>query len=400
MTPFPLDVLVVPAAAIFLVTLLVSLRVTRSAAIAISLGFIKAGVFCWYFGTVFDGTYTFIDDWTYFERGVLLLREDVRISNLVDNWQLVLMLGGGDHFVYYLYNTYAFRLFGAYYFAPVALNILLTVPIAYLGARLAHKELNLSARTSAGLYVFLLLHPDILTWSSLINGKDVLVLLLHIVLLYAVALYLRGRLRRALFVGLPAVLILFFLRFYVPLLFAIALIASVMIRRRLTWRMIGYVFLSLMLVAGFALWIGTSTFSYAADLMRQHFVNPAFGFIRMALTPVPFNTEDAFSFLNIPAALHWMLFPFFLAGAHRVWRMHTPFSKFFMAYVAVFMGLYAVFGELQGPRHRVQLDFAWAVFQYIGVLGFLRWMQRPDALAPLLAARRQEALKNKQWVQQ
>jgi hypothetical protein len=399
-SPFPIDVLILPAAAIFLATVIVSLRATRSPVVALMLAFVKAGIFFWYFSFVFDGTFTFLDDWTYVNRGMELYRADVRLSNLAENWQLLLIIGGGDHFLYYLYNAYAMRLFGEYYFAPVALNAVLTVPIAYLGARLAQRELGVGESTATGLYVFLLLHPDILSWSSLINAKDILVLLLHIVLLNAVAHYLHGHLKRALLVGLPAVALLFFLRFYVPLLFAVALIASIVIRRRISRRTVGYVSLSLLLLAGFALWIGTGIFGYAVDLLRQHFVNPVFGFVRMALTPVPFNTEDAFVFLNFAAAIHWLLFPFVFLGAYRIWLLGTPFTKFFVTYVAVFMGLYAVFGELQGPRHRVQLDFAWAVFQYVGVLRFLRWVQKPDAFAPLFAARKQGALKNRRWAQQ
>jgi hypothetical protein len=368
--------LIAPVVTIFLIVAVVSFRVTRWPVASLLFGFIKAGIFCWYFAALFDGTYTFLDDWTYFEYGVLLYREGVRISNLADHWQLLLVLGGGDHFLYYLYNAYAFRLFGEYYFAPVAVNVILTVLIAYFGARLACKELGAKTVTVAGLYAFLLLHPDIVSWSSLMNGKDILVLLLHIALLYAGSLCLHGNLKRALLVALPVVFILFFLRFYVPLFFSAALIASIVIRRRIGWRTVGYVVMSLLLLAGFALWVGAGRFVYAADLLLQHFVNPFFGFIRMALTPVPFKTDDAFAFLNMAAAVHWLLFPFAFIGAYRIWVMHTPFTKFFIAYVVVFMALYAVIGELQGPRQRVQLDFAWALFQYVGLLTFVRWTQR------------------------
>ena len=54
--------------------------------------------------------------------------------------------GRRPHFVYYLYNTYAFRIFGEGYYAPVACNNLLTPLIAYLGTRLAVREFGLTPR--------------------------------------------------------------------------------------------------------------------------------------------------------------------------------------------------------------------------------------------------------------
>ena len=177
----------------FFATLVVSFKFTRNPAISILLAFVKAGIFIAYFGFVFNGTFTFLDDWSYLEGGRELLLEGVGITTLAKNWQYARMIGQGDHFVYYLYNSYALRIFGEGYFAPVAFNILLTIAIAYFGARLAVVEFGMSKQTSRWFYLFLLLHPDILAWSNIMNGKDMLALLLHVLLLTAVSIYLRGQ---------------------------------------------------------------------------------------------------------------------------------------------------------------------------------------------------------------
>lgn len=58
----------------------------------------------------------------------------------------------------------------------------------------------------------------------------------------------------------------------------------------------------------------------------------------------------------------------------------------FIAYLLVFVGLYAVFGELQWPRHRVQLDYAGAILQFIGVMAVLKRAQLGSSLKRVATA--------------
>jgi hypothetical protein len=125
--------------------------------------------------------------------------------------------------------------------------------------------------------------------------------------------------------------------------------------------------------------IGESAFQFATSSLQENFVNPFYGFIRMLLTPIPFNAQREYAFLNFPALFHWMLMPFVVFGLIRLWRMNTRFSRFFIAYLLVFFSLYAVYWELQGPRHRVQMDYAWAILQFIGVMVALGVMKLKEA---------------------
>ena len=374
MKPFDLDLLFLPGFLIFIVTWCVAFYVTRSVVFSLPAAFLKAGIFFIYFGLLFDGTFTFLDDWRYVAGGMALLNEGVGLSNLVENWEFVLMTGGGDHFLYHLYNAYAFRFFGVGYYAPVAMNILLTVLVAWFGSILGAREFGLRGQWRKIFFMFLLLHPDILAWSNVMNGKDIFVLLLHVLLLSAASLYFQGRNNLAIAVAIPVVVILLFLRFYVPLLFSGVFVLHQLLAVKRQHHFYWFVGTTSLLLLGSLMTIGNLITSAWANL-QENIGNPIFGFVRMTLTPIPFNTELNYSFLDIPALFHWILMPMVAYGVISLMRRKkTPFIKFFLLYLVIFMGLYSVYSELQGPRHRVQLDFAWAVLQFIGIKQYLIWL--------------------------
>jgi hypothetical protein len=374
MHPFDLELLLKPGLLIFTATLWVAFLVTRSSVFSLSAALTKAGIFLVYFGVLFDGTFTFLDDWGYVNGGVEFVAEGIGLSNLDENWDFVLMTAGGEHFLYYLYNAYAFRFFGVGYYAPVALNILLTILIAWFGAIVGAREFGFTGQWKKLFFMFLLFHPDILAWSNVMNGKDILLLLLHVLLLLSASMFFRGRRFAALAIATPVVILLFFLRFYVPAIFATVLVVHQLfaVRRRhhLYWLLGGT---SILFVAIYSM-VGDLIQSAWLSL-QENLVNPVFGFVHMALTPIPFNSDVNYSFLDIPALLHWMLLPTMVYGVVLLMRREkSPFTRFFLLYLVAFMGLYSIYGELQGPRHRVQLDFALAALQFIGIKQCLIWL--------------------------
>lgn len=377
MNQYPIDALIWPAVAIFLVAVLVTIKFTGNPLLSVVVSLVKSGLFVYYFGFVFDGRYTFLDDWSYLEGGLKLSDYGIGVTSIVYEWDYLLMIGRGSHFVYYLYNAYAIRIFGEAYFAPVALNVILTIGVAHLGAKLALEEFAIGAKFSRYLYVFLMLHPDILSWSNVVNGKDILVLLLHVIVLKAAALYFRGQWVKAVWLAVPALTVLLFLRFYTPLLFSIALAAGVVVGGgRLGKGKAAASVLLLLAALYFALEDGG--FVQAVRALVSEARDPIYGFVRFVLTPIPFNTERSYEFLNISAIFNWACIPFLAYGLLRVWAFRTDYAKFFVAYALVFVSLYSVFGELQGPRHRVQLDYMIAVFQFLGLMAALRAWLRPS----------------------
>jgi hypothetical protein len=110
----------------------------------------------------------------------------------------------------------------------------------------------------------------------------------------------------------------------------------------------------------------------AFNLLLQDWVNPGYGIVRYLLTPIPFHTTEAYSFLDLPQVVYWGLVPFLIYGVYRVWQRRTLTARFIVIYFLLTVALYAIFGELQGPRHRYQLDGLIVLFQFLGVLGVFR----------------------------
>jgi hypothetical protein len=371
---FDIEFLFIPTLVIFFATLWIAFKVTSSVVFSVSAALIKSGVFMLYFGLLFDGTFTFLDDWGYLDLGYHLYSDGIGISNLMENLDFIKMLSGGEHYGYSLYNSYAFHLFGFGYYAPVALNILVTILIAWFGANLADIEFGFNGVWKKWFFAFLLFHPDIFAWSNVMNGKDTLVLLLHVLLLRSVSMYFRGQLIAGLGLAVFVCWILLNLRFYVPVLFGSAFGLSLFLTqkkyRKPLPRFVGFIVL---VAAGL---LGDFDLQENLTDIRENYVNPLYGFIHFILTPIPFGTSIEYSFLDMPALIHWLLIPFTILGLITILKQPSNYTRFFLLYLLIFVSLYSTYGELQGPRHRVQIDFAWAVLQFMGLKPFLHRILR------------------------
>ncbi|HEX7348934.1 MAG TPA: hypothetical protein VF264_04715, partial [Rhodanobacteraceae bacterium] len=186
--PFPLTALALPAIAILIGGFLLGLAFTRRVVLSSAIAALKAGLFVAYFGAVFDGTYTFLDDWRYLHVGELLARQHIGILDFFSHYHYVRSTVESANLSYYIYNASAIDVFGAGYYAPVAMNVLLTFMAAGLLMETARAGLGMSRRTSTGLFVFLALCPSILAWSTVTNMKDILVATATTAVVYAVAL--------------------------------------------------------------------------------------------------------------------------------------------------------------------------------------------------------------------
>jgi hypothetical protein len=362
--------LLFPALSILIVTLLSTLYVTKSLIAAISVALIKAGIFLVYFHFFFDGTFTFLDDISYVREASFYHDRGITVFNLFQNRYLIFAISG-NHFIYQIYNTYAFYIFGVGYFAPVALNSILMCFVALIGSRLAEVEFRLSGHLRIIFFLFLILYPSTTAWSSLVNAKDVLILFCHVSMLAGFSLLFRGKHWAGSAVLGTMTCITFFLRFYLPLMFALVFVVSASIGSS-GWRKLQLIALALALLTAVTFLVGLPTIADAYGKLLAKFSNPVYGLMRFSLTPVPLHTDPNYRFLEVPAIVHWFLFPFLLIGIPSIAMQRTPYSRFFIVYFLIFVGLYSVFVELQGPRHRVQLNYAWALFEFAGLLTVLR----------------------------
>lgn len=369
--PFPLAALLPPTIVIVALGFALAFWFTRRAGVSLGVAAVKGGLFLTYFGYVFNGTYTFYDDWAYLSYGKQLLRDGVGILNLFHHYDFVRSTVKSANLFYYVYNASAMALFGPGYFAPVALNVLLTFIAAGMLTRAAELGLGMRRRTSVGLFAFLALAPSVLAWSTVANLKDILVATGTAGMVYAIALIEARRFKRALLVAGVWGLVLGVTRFYVPLLagaaFGAALLASPHGRRN-PWLWFGAAVALVIAMHG----LGHGSIAGALHELRARLGNPVKGIVRFIATPIPFHTQPEYAFLNLPQTAFWALLPLQFYGLVALWRHGTLTSRFIVLYCALLTVLYGAFPTLQGPRHRVQIDGLIAVCQYVGILALLR----------------------------
>jgi hypothetical protein len=361
--------LIVAALAVFVVGLVISGRVI-SLPTAIVVSAAKAMFPMLYFAYVFDGSWTFMDDWGYFEHGQVLMQSTYNPFSLLVHADALLslfVLAGGHHVLYDWYNFLAQWLLGSFYFAPVFFNVALTFGIAYMAYRMALLS-ECTKRYSQGLFVFLLLHWELLAWSSLVNLKDTLVLFLTVAFVYTGMLFIETRRKRYL-VGIVGLAFLFYwIRFYVPLILFLSAFAyffhSVPMRFKL-WSTI----LIGGLIAAYGSYAGWNELLGAAGTLGVG-SRIVLGSVKMALSPQPWSIDPEYSFLVLPSLLHWLLFFPTAIGCIMLWH-NVPRARALIVYLITALIVYgAGLDELQGPRHRVQLIFiyAWAQFHFVWYL--------------------------------
>lgn len=365
MKPFNIDLLLLPTFTIFICLIILVFLSTKSPVLSIILSTTKAILFIFYFGFIFDGTYTFLDDWTYIERGGVFFSKDIHFLNFFRDWDYLKIVSVGEHFVYYLYNSSSFFLFGEYYFSPVALNIILTGIIAHIAITIVRREFFLDYKTYLFFYCFIFFHPSIIAWSQICNLKDILVLCLHTSMLNGISLISHKKNLTGLITILITSSILYFIRFYVPLIFVLTLLITIILTKAKKRAMMPIVIISVLLYLS-QKYHGSSFFLNAADRININIIEFIYGFIRIIFTPIPFHTEDSYRFLNYPSLFNWIMFPSTLVGFFKLSKEKTFFCTFLCIYFLCFLSLYASYIDLQGPRHKVQLDFALCLFQFTG----------------------------------
>lgn len=323
-----------------------------------------------YFAFVFDGSWTFLDDWGYFDHGRVLVQSGYNPVSFLfhtDSLLTLFILVGGNHVLYDWYNFLTQWLFGGFYFAPVFLNVGLTFGIAWMGYRIALSSKS-PRQYAQGLFVFLLLQWELLAWSSLVNLKDTLVLFLTVALVYAGMQFIETR-RKRYIVGVAVLVILFYwIRFYVPLILLLSAFAYLLPSAPLRIKLWSTVLIG-GLVAGYGAYAGWDQLLAAAGTLTLG-SRIVLGTVKMALSPQPWSIDPNYSFLLLPALLHWILFVPTVIGCVMLWQ-DVPRARVLIVYLLTALVVYgAGLDELQGPRHRVQLIFmyAWAQFHFLWYL--------------------------------
>ena len=268
----------------------------------------------------------------------------------------------GHHVGYYVYNILAQLVFGEHYFSAVFCNVALTA-LAARGLLRLLRFVGAPRGYSLGVTTFFLVHWDVLAWSSFFNMKDPVVMTLS-VWLFVFALELVRELRLRSLLGFAFVCtVLYFFRWYVPVL-AGAGLGLWGVAHLSGWRR------NLLLGAGALVLVVVPLHGdFPVHLLQP--AGLADGAFKFALTPRPWGMSEGYRFLLFPAALHWLLAPVALYGALHLWRRH-PLARPLLLYVAVLFCFYAMVPRLHGPRHRFQCVFVLAWLQFHGLYACLR----------------------------
>lgn len=378
MHPFPLIELAWPAIFILTAGFAIAYAFTRRIILSYWITALKAGLFLAYFGLFFDGTYTFDDDLRYLDIGEQLAANGIGLMNIISHYKYIVSTVTGENIAYYVYNATAVDLFGAGYYAPVALNIVLTFIEAGLLMKAARNGLGMGRRAAIGLFAFLALSPAILAWSTIPNFKDTLVATGTAAAVCAVALVDQHRIGRAALLAIAAAFVLAITRLYIPLMLGVAFGITLFLSprgRRNPW---------LWLLAVVALFvvvrhIGHGSLIDAVRELRSKMDNPVKGVVRFLVTPIPFHTAPGYGFMDLPQMIYWTLMPLMFYGIRCVWRKATISSRFIVIYFILMVLLYGSFTTLQGARHRVQIDGLVVIFQFYGILALFRQRFRQRA---------------------
>ncbi len=329
--------------------------------LAVLLAFLRVAIPFLYFAYFFRSGWNLLDDLDYINQAQLLMSKGNNpflIFFTPDGREKLLYVAGGHHILYYWWNLLAVYLFGSFYSSPIFLNVGTT----FVSAALLHKMARLSGRSdsySKWLALFFLVHWDVVSWSSFVNLKDALLLMMTLATAYLVA-HLKEKKSFVTGIGLVVFLSAFYwIRFY----FAELLVASAA-----TWIAFS------VKGAKKILWLGPALAGCILAFPREGYTlfrqyateDYVYGPIRMALTPQPWRISPEYSFLLIPSILHWFFFLPCLAAAVSLWRKNQVFrlASIIAIICIIFRGLVP---DLLGPRQRfpVAWVFAWLQFHAI-----------------------------------
>ena len=278
-------------------------------------------------------------------------------------------IAGGIHILYYWWNITSITLFGQHFYAPIFLNVLLSIvsAVVFVGVL---REIGFSEEYRRWCLVFVLLHWEVLAWTSLNNIKGTLVVLLTVTSLYGFVIVFKhaqeGLSFRVAYGGMLIGLSFFLLystRFYVPVLVTAAALGWLFLHWQNPKKYV------IIVVGALSILLLAMRWSHALRLLQLQPVSLYYGFVRFTLTPRPWGVVAAYSYLALPALFHWLFVPFAGLGALRL-VAKSRLSRFFVLFAAIVLAFFAAVPELQGPRHRFWIYFLFAWF------GFHFWWER------------------------
>ncbi|MEZ6119678.1 MAG: hypothetical protein R3C28_24355 [Pirellulaceae bacterium] len=328
---------------------------------------IKLSIPVTYFAFYYDGTWNFLDDFTYYDESANLVALGYTPYELLttdEGQKVVTSVSGSRHTFYYVVNTLAIQLFGDFYSSGVFFNIAISIASACLFAK-SMERLGFEPTYCRWLLAFQLLHWEYLSWTSLINAKDTVVELLIVTTLYHVIRWQQQHSLLSAIMMIISIYLLTTVRLYVPpVMFAGITLATVISSKDIR----AYV----ILLAGSAASLYYLR-NYSQHLNSLRFDDVIYGSIRFVLTPRPWDISVEKSFLFWPSIFQWSTMPLALFGAIHVWRSR-PAVRIFLCVLLAFVLFYGVFIYDPSPRLRLQIAGLFALTQFHCIWTVFHWL--------------------------
>ena len=263
-----------------------------------------------------------------------------------------------------------FGLWGNGYYVPVFFNVVFTA----LATLYLFKLLNLSGfrvKISRIMALYFCIHLSVIAWSSFMNVRDSLVLLLTVLMFYFIRALSAEFKLRFIFAIFFVVILFIFVRSYIPFLILAIEGSFILFSFRYSRKL-----RILILVFGCFLWYFYGSRIVLSGLPHVRFdLSVPSNLLKMLVTPAPWQVSSKYGFLILDALQHWVLFPFMLLGALYGFMKHPNLRSLFI-YAALLILLYAVVPGQTGVRYRFQLIFIIAPCQLYGLYIFFMSLRR------------------------
>lgn len=328
--------------------------------IAVTRPLVSLIYFIFFFST---SNWTILDDFMYEEKSWLLPGLTSNPLALLFNRPALDLLSvelGTSHIVYFWWNYLGHFLFGTYYFSPVFLNIGLT----FIAARILYstaRQCDLPQNYSKYLAIYFVLHQELIAWSSFLNIKDTMVLTFSVLCFYCIIRLINARKKAWLILCWGLMLggcfwIFTMLRYYVPVLIVGAvgfwLILGIKGKMKYFWLICSALAFRLVLPE-----------AIPEELITTNIAIIAYDSVRFSLMPLPWYIGEGYTFENISAIYHWILFIPALIGGFSLGLRHRK-ALLLVLYSFVIIGFYAMVRDLAGDRQRFQICFSWAWMEF------------------------------------
>ena len=300
------------------------------------------------------------DDRSYLEAGVRLLESG---ENPISVWGSpvgrYILIEHPSLALYHWWNMTWMYLFGPSYSVVVFANVFTTIISSVLTYKIA-RTVGLRQNYAVALTIFFMFHWNILAWSSFLNIKEPLILLLILANIWAFLSLERGNwLFLAPYLG--SFVLLLGIRFYLPALLgaAAAVYILLFVKHRLLFFPIAGIGI------GAICWKYWNTLSLVERLAVFEPLSFLLHLLKAMFSPLPWQVTDPALYLIVPSALNLIATPLGLFGIIIMFYFGRIRSAFFVALI-IFSGymFYSLVPSLASVRHLFPFNALLIFFQF------------------------------------